>query len=283
MLKTLTVGDFQLTWLCGGSFHLDGGAMFGVVPKALWQRKYPCDDQNYIPHLASPILLKTPCALMLIDTGIGNKLTEKQRKIFRVQEQWRLTEDLFALGLSPEDIDTVILSHFDWDHAGGVVKELDDGSLRLTFPRARHVLQRTEWEDVLNPHVRAAQTYWPINHELLAGSGMLQLVDGMQEVGQGVTVVHTGGHNRGHQIVMLESGGEKALHLADLLPTHAHFNPLWVMAYDNYPLESIRQKQHWEEFGIREHAWFTFYHDAFVSACRFDMQGAVTEKVEAWS
>ncbi len=185
MLKTLTVGDFQLTWLSGGSFHLEGGAMFGVVPKALWQRKYPCDEQNYIPHLASPILVKTPDALMLIDTGIGNKLTEKQRKIFRAQRPWHLTEDLFALGLAPEDIDTVILSHFDWDHAGGVVRRLDDGSLRLTFPRAKHVLQRIEWEDVLNPHTRATQTYWPINYELLAESGLLQLVDGQKEISRG--------------------------------------------------------------------------------------------------
>ncbi len=159
--------------------------MFGVVPKALWQRKYPCDEQNYIPHLASPILVKTPDALMLIDTGIGNKLTEKQRKIFRAQRPWHLTEDLFALGLAPEDIDTVILSHFDWDHAGGVVRRLDDGSLRLTFPRAKHVLQRIEWEDVLNPHTRATQTYWPINYELLAESGLLQLVDGQKEISRG--------------------------------------------------------------------------------------------------
>lgn len=278
MLRTLTVGDFQLTWLNGGRFSLDGGAMFGVVPKVLWKRKYPCDEENYIPHVASPILVRTPGILILIDTGLGNKLSEKQKHIFRVHAEWQVTEDLAALGLAGEDIDLVILSHFDWDHAGGVVMKGDDGGLRLTFPKARHVLQKQEWEDVTRPHVRAMHTYWPVNRELLSESGMLELVDGTKEVAGGVTVWRSGGHNRGHQIVTLESRGEKALHLADLLPTHAHFNPLWVMAYDNFPLESITQKEIWEDYGVREHAWFTFYHDPFMNACRFDKRGTITER-----
>jgi glyoxylase-like metal-dependent hydrolase (beta-lactamase superfamily II) len=174
----------------------------------------------------------------------------------------------------------VILSHFDWDHAGGVVMKGDDGSLKLTFPKARHILQKKEWEDVTRPHARAMHTYWPVNYGLLSRHGMLELVDGTKEVTKGVTVRHSGGHNRGHQIVTLESGSEKALHLGDLLPTHAHFNPLWVMAYDNFPLESIRQKEIWEEIGVRERAWFSFYHDPFMNACRFDERGAVVEK---WS
>ena len=144
--------------------------------------------------------------------------------------------DLKQLGLSREDIDIVILTHYDFDHAGGVVMQDDrTAGFRSTFPKAKHILQKKEWEDVLNPNIRSINTYWPVNNELLRGSRNLELVDGRPEIVPGISVIHTGGHNGGHQIVTMESKGEKALHLGDLLPTHAHVNPLWVMAYDNYP------------------------------------------------
>jgi glyoxylase-like metal-dependent hydrolase (beta-lactamase superfamily II) len=276
--KGLRLGEFELFWLNGGRFELDGGAMFGVVPKVLWAKKYPVDEENYIPNAAWPILVRTPGSDILIDSGLGNKLTEKQKKIFRVKEAWNIEEDLHALGMTMEDIDYVVLTHYDFDHSGGVVRTDEKGKLALSFPKARHILQRMEWEDVLNPSRRSINTYWAINYETLKESGNIELVDGEVDVVEGVKAIHTGGHNRGHQIVRLESSGEVAMHLGDLLPTHAHFNPLWVMAYDNFPLDAIRLKAELEDKGIGESSWFTFYHDPFIHACKFDHKGNVVER-----
>ena len=272
------IGDFELTWLNGGTFELDGGAMFGVVPKVLWQKKYPPTEDNYIPMTAWPILVRTPQALVLIESGIGNKLTDKQKKIYRVREEWSVVEELKLLGISREDIGFVVLTHYDFDHAGGVVMQETDGTLGFTFPKAKHILQKKEWHDVLNPNIRTINTYWPLNNELMRTSTNLHLIDGRYEVVPGITVAHTGGHNEGHQIVTIESKGEKALHLADLLPTHAHANPLWIMAYDNFPMESIALKEQWMKQGVAEGVWFTFYHDAFMTACKYDDKGMVTDR-----
>lgn len=278
MKASIKIGDFELTWLNGGTFELDGGAMFGVVPKVLWQKKYPPAEDNYIPLSAWPILVKTPQALVLIESGIGNKLTDKQKKIYRIRENWAILEELKQLGIARDDIDFVVLTHYDFDHAGGVVMQDDGGNLSLTFPKAEHIIQNKEWQDVLKPNIRSVNTYWPVNIEMLESSSRLHLVNGTTEVVSGISVVHTGGHNGGHQIVTIASKGEKALHLGDLLPTHAHANPLWVMAYDNYPMDSIALKEKWMKQGVDEGAWFTFYHDAFMTACKYDDKGNVTDK-----
>jgi glyoxylase-like metal-dependent hydrolase (beta-lactamase superfamily II) len=278
MKKGFFIGDFEFIWLNGGMFALDGGAMFGVVPKALWARKYPSDEDNTIPMVAWPLLIKTPDSLVVIETGLGNKLTDKQKQIFRVKEEWNLLADLRDLGIEREDISHVILTHYDFDHAGGVAMQEESGSFCLTFPRAKHYIQATEWEDVLRPSIRSINTYWPINNELLKGSPNLELVNGESEIVSGIRVIHTGGHTKGYQIVTVESGGQSAVYPCDLLPTHAHFNPLWVMAYDNFPLDSIQQKEDLERVHVGKEAWFIFYHDPFVPACKFDVQGTIVKK-----
>lgn len=280
MKAKLNIGDFELLRLNGGSFGMDGGAIFGVVPKLLWQKKYPSDEDNFIPLAAWPILVRTPSANILIETGIGNKLTDKQKRNFRVREEWNIINELNDLGLQREDISHVVLTHYDFDHAGGVVMQDIHGELSLTFPDAKHIIQKQEWEDVLNPSKRSINTFWPVNNELLRESPHLELIDGNAEIDTGVRVLLTGGHNRGHQIVRIESGGEIAYHLGDLLPTHIHFNPLWIMAYDNYPLDTIRQKEHFEQTAIKEDAWFVFYHDPFLTACKFDEKGNVIAEVK---
>lgn len=278
MKNRLKLGEFELFWLDGGLCQFDGGTIFGAVPKILWEKKYPCDEENYVLLTASPILVKTPGALVLIESGLGNKLTDKQKKIFRLREEWRVPGDLKSLGFDRNDLDYVILTHYDWDHAAGVVIE-ESGRLALTFPNAKHIVQKTEWEDALHPNKRSINTYWQVNIESLKNSDNLELVEGDAEILSGVRVSLTGGHTAGHQVVKMASGGEEALHLGDLLPLHAHFNPLWLTAYDNFPLDTIGMKEELEKSGIAKNAWFTFYHDPYYSACKFDEKGNIVDSV----
>lgn len=275
----LTVGDVQVHWLQGGRFRLDGGAMFGPVPKPLWSKRFPCDEHNSIPMQAFPLLVRTPEHDILIDTGLGNKLTEKQRRIFRLEEEWSVDESLSALGLSTDDIDIVILTHMDWDHSSGGTRLVGD-RLVPTFRRARYVVQRDEWEAALHPTSRTRAGYWPENREPLRDAGVVELVDGDVELVPGVRLYKTGGHTHGHQIVRIESRGETMLHMGDLLPTHAHMNPLWVMGYDNFPLTSIAEKERWLPQAQQGGWWLSFYHDPFLLAAKVDSDGNVQATVE---
>ena len=286
-MNSLKLGNIEIFWLNGGEFELDGGTMFGVVPKALWAKKFPITDEedaarleeNYIKLLNYPLLVKTPDCLVLVETGLGNKLNDKQKKIYRVIKDWDIPQELKKLRFKREDIDYVILTHCDFDHAGGIVMHNSAGQEELTFPHAKHIIQELEWEDAMHPNIRSENTYWPQNFSKLKDTDNLQLVKGNFTVCDGVEVQLTSGHTRGHQIVRMQSGKEVAYHLADLLPTHAHFNPLWIMAYDNFPMDAISLKQNYEEKGIHENAWFTFYHDPSMYACKFDSQGHVVKTV----
>ncbi len=275
MTPPLTLGDFQIYWLGGGNFRLDGGTMFGAVPKVLWQKKCEADAANSIPLVNDALLVRTPEQNIIIDTGLGNKLTPKQLSIFQVTLPWSVVEDLTQLGLSRNDIDIVLLTHCDFDHAGGIVMLDEQGREKLTFPRALHYVQKTEWEDVEHPCRRAKSTYWPANFDLLKKEGHLEIIDGDLEVCPGIKLRHTGGHTRGHQLVELSSQGETAVHLGDLFPTHAYTNPLWIMAYDNFPLEVIERKEEYFDHYRRRNSWFTFYHDPQIKACKLTEQGEI--------
>jgi glyoxylase-like metal-dependent hydrolase (beta-lactamase superfamily II) len=282
----LKIGAFELHWLEGGQFRLDGGAMFGPVPKVLWARAYPPDDQNTIALAARPLLVRTPKGTnILIETGLGNKLPDKLRRIYHVGPEWDLPGSLAALGLTRDEIHYVVLTHCDFDHAGGVMMHPEaGGEPELTFPRAVHVAQYVEWADAMKPNRRSASTYFPENFTHLAdGTGKLRIVDGDVEIVPGITTRLTRGHTRGHQAVRIESEGQVAWHLSDLLPTHAHTNPLWVMAYDNFPLDVIEQKAALLAEARNENAWLTFYHDVFMDAARLDERGRVIERYPAYS
>jgi glyoxylase-like metal-dependent hydrolase (beta-lactamase superfamily II) len=281
MRKSLKIGRFEIFWLDGGVFELDGGCMFGVVPRALWKKKFPCKDDDHVELVNSPILVRTPEANIVIDSGLGNKLSDKQKKIFRVTGEWDVEGSLAEIGLGREDIDHVILTHCDFDHSGGVVMHNRAGEAELTWPRARHHVQRAEWDDVLAPHRRATNTYWPVNLDLLKESDLLSLTDGDAEPIAGVKVSRTGGHTLGHQVVWLSSDGEKAVHLGDLLPNHGFFHPLWITPYDNFPLDSIDQKEKLISKAVDEGQWFLFYHDPYMAACKVDKKGEIVDTFEA--
>jgi len=279
MHSTLDLGDIRITWLAGGEFELDGGTMYGAVPKILWDQKNPADKDNYIRLLNAPLLVQTASANILIDTGLGNKFSDKQKKIFRICREWSVLNDLADLGLSRTDIDLVLLTHCDFDHAGGVVMRGDAGEDELTFPNAKHVVQQREWEDVLSPDIRAVHTYWPENFAGIVQSGLLQIVDGTTEISPGITLRLTGGHTRGFQLVEINGSSGQAVHFGDLFPTHTHANPLWIMAYDNFPLDVIHLKEQLFPTYIARNWWFTFYHDIAMKACRLDQNNAVLEEI----
>ena len=272
------VGDMQFTWLKGGISQLDGGAMFGVVPKPLWSKRYPSNERNQVPLRADPILVECHGKRVLIESGLGkNRLSEKQKRNFGVMEESQVEESLASLGLSPKDIDIVIMTHLHYDHANGLVTRLDD-ELVPTFPNAVIIVQEQEWAEMREPNIRSRNTYWeenwrPVQH-------LVQTYGESCEVLPGIALYHTGGHSQGHAIVRLESGGQLVLHLADILPTHAHQNSLWVMAYDDYPMTSIFAKEKWVKGGIREGAWFTFYHDHRYRAVKWDEKGELIDSVE---
>ncbi len=279
MKAEFCLGDFTIHWLQGGVFEIDGGSMFGVVPKVLWNKKCDCSEDNYCKLADFAILVRTPSGNVLIETGLGNKLSDKQKKIFRLGPEWDIPAELAALGLSREDIDHVILTHCDFDHAAGITMHNEQGEIELSFPKAMHHIQRMEWEDVCHTNMRSASTYWPVNFQGLEEGKNLNLIDGTAEVVPGVRCELTGGHTRGHQIVWLNSGTEKALHMGDLLPNTAYTNPLWITAYDNFPLDSVAAKEEIMPKAIQEKVWFLFYHDPNTLACKLTEKGEIEEAV----
>jgi glyoxylase-like metal-dependent hydrolase (beta-lactamase superfamily II) len=277
-MEQLKIGDVTITWLNGGVIHLDGGSMFGVVPKPLWSKKYPCNDNNQIELRTDPLLVQVEGKNLLIESGIGiNKLSDKQKRNFGVTEESSVEQSLRQLGLTTDDIDYVLMTHMHFDHACGLTKWKED-KLVPTFKNASIITSQIEWDEMRSPNIRSRNTYWKENWEAIVDYVVPFVQE--SEVVSGVKMIHTGGHSDGHSLVLIESNGETAIHLADLLPTCAHQNVLWVMAYDDYPMTSIFQKQKWIEYGMENHAWFTFYHDAFYRAIKWNQDGAMTERIE---
>ena len=278
MLEQLKFGEMTLTWLRGGVTHLDGGAMFGVVPKPLWSRKYPVNENNQIELRTDPILIEAEGKYILIEAGIGKgRFSEKQKRNYGVADESRIDHDLQELGLTTDDIEIVLMTHMHFDHASGLVKE-EEGKLVPVFKNATIYTSEREWEEMRNPNIRSKNTYWednwkPIEHQVTTFKEQLEILDGIK-------LVHTGGHSDGHCIVVLESGGERLLHLADLMPTHAHNNVLWVLAFDDYPMTSIAAKEKWLREGVKERAWFLFYHDVQYRAIQWNETGEITGELK---
>ncbi|WP_342042631.1 YtnP family quorum-quenching lactonase [Bacillus sp. OTU2372] len=269
-MDTLKIGNVSLTWLSGGVTYLDGGAMFGVVPKGLWSKKYPANDKNQIELPTDPILIQMNGKYILVESGLGKgKLTGKQLRNYGVTKESEVEESLQLLGVAPESIDFVLMTHMHFDHACGLTK-LVNGQYISTFPNAQIITSQVEWDELRNPNIRSKNTYWRENWE--AVESQVVPFEEKWEFGA-ITMIHTGGHSDGHSILLIKDGGETCIHMADLMATHAHQNVLWVMAYDDYPMTSIAGKQKWLTLGLEKNAWFTFYHDAFYRAVKWDKDG----------
>ncbi len=278
MLEQLNVGKAKLTWLNGGVNFLDGGAMFGVVPKALWSRKYPVNDKNQIELRTDPILLQLNNKNYLIDSGMGNgKLTEKQKRNFGVLEESSLEKSLMELGLSVNDIDCILMTHMHFDHACGLTK-IDGDEYVSIFPETPIITSKTEWQEMKNPNIRSVNTYWKMNWEPI--QDQVQTFEKEINITGQLKMIHTSGHSDGHSILIYEDGDDCFIHMADIMATHGHQNKLWAMAYDDYPVTSVHEKEKWMEYGYSRKAWYTFYHDAYYRALRYDREGKVIEELK---
>lgn len=280
-MNTLTIGQIRLVWLNGGKILLDGGGMFGVVPKGMWSKKYPCNESNQIELRTDPILIQANGRNLLIDTGMGSgKLEEKQKARHGLVEESEIERSLYELGLTLDDIHHILLTHFHNDHAAGLTR-LKDGQYLPVFNKAVHHVHAIEWEEVRFPNIRSRNTYFKENWQPV--ESMIHPYKERYEVIEGVELIHTGGHSAGHVIVRIESEGKIAYHLGDIMPTHAHKNPLWVLAFDDYPMDSIFAKEKWIQQAIEEKAWFIFYHDNFYRAIKWDAKGNVLDEVKVES
>jgi glyoxylase-like metal-dependent hydrolase (beta-lactamase superfamily II) len=257
-MERFSIGDFELTALSDGVYYLDGGAFFGVIPKTLWSKTVQADEKNRVQSGLNSVLIRTGEKNILIETGVGNKLSEKMVQIFG--QPAKLLENLSATGLSPEDIDIVINSHLHFDHCGwNTIRH--HGAIQPTFPKATYYAQEGEWEHA-HEGQRDSVSYLPDNYDLMVESGQMQLRRGNQEIVPGISVEVFPGHTRDMQAILIQSGGQTACYISDLIPTSAHLDLNWVMAFDLYPLASIESRKRYYSRAIPE-KWLTiFTHDS---------------------
>jgi glyoxylase-like metal-dependent hydrolase (beta-lactamase superfamily II) len=257
-MQRKTLGDFELTVVSDGTYYLDGGAFFGVVPKTMWSKKVMPDEQNRIYAGLNSLVVRTGDKNILIETGIGNKLPERLVQIFKQPAE--LLDNLHAAGIAPEEIDIVINTHLHFDHCGwNTVRS--GGQAVATFPKAKYYAPRGEWEHGRKQLERDAISYMSPNYDPLIETGQMMLLEGDQEIVPGVSVRVFPGHTANMQAVVIESGGKTACYISDLIPTSNHLDLTWVMAFDVLPLQSIESRKKYYASAIPE-KWLTiFTHD----------------------
>lgn len=272
------LGRFELHAVSDGFFRLDGGAMFGIVPKVVWEKVTEVDARNRIRLSLSCLLIRTGRRNILVDTGIGTKHDAKFVEMFGIEHPPTAPESLKRLGLSVEDVDAVVMSHLHFDHAGGATVR-EGGEVRPTYPKATYFIQRGMWEEAQIPNARTKGSYLPDDFLPLEMHGRLKLIDGEFEIEPGVLCRKTGGHVKNHQVVFVESEGRKAIYWADLLPTSNHVRPAWTMGYDLYPHEVADIKERWLRDAIAQE-WINFFeHDPKVCMARV-REGYTVEPLE---
>lgn len=253
-------GDFEIHVLSAGTMRLDGGAMFGVVPRVMWEKVAPPDERNRIRLGLNCLLVRSSAGNLLIDTGCGSKLSDREISIYQLQQEPGLEAELGRCGLSADQIDVVVNTHLHFDHAGGNTSRVGTGVLPA-FPRARYLVQRRELADAESANERTRASYFPDNWRPLAESGQLEMLDGAAQVLPGVYCEPTPGHTAGHQCVRLESGGRTLYYIADLCPTLAHVPLPWIMGYDLYPLTTLETRREVYRRAVAEDWLICFEHD----------------------
>lgn len=260
-------GEFELTPLLDGRFRLDGGAMFGVVPKPLWNRRAPADDRNRISLAMRPLLVRRNIAApMIIDAGVGAKMDAKSVDIYAIDRSTNLESTLREAGLTTSDIGTVLASHLHFDHAGGFTTLTESATVVPAFANARYLINLGEWNDATHPHERNRASYFVENYVPLHDAGVVDFTDDNAGIVDGIRVQRTGGHTRYHQIVYIESDGRTAVFAADLIPTTAHVDVPWIMGYDLYPMETLEFKRAFVREAIDREYLIFFEHDPQIAA-----------------
>jgi glyoxylase-like metal-dependent hydrolase (beta-lactamase superfamily II) len=247
--------------------------MFGVVPRVLWEKTDPPDARNRVRLACNVTVIRAHGATILVDTGMGDRWTEKERALYALARERTLAYRLAELDVEPEEVDFVVNTHLHFDHAGGNT-ETHDGRTMPAFPRARYVVQRGEWEDARHAHERSRASYREGDWRTVADSGLLDLLDGEKELVPGVRVVPTGGHTAHHQMVRVEGGGETLVVPSDLLPTASHLPLPYIMAFDLHPADTLAAKRRLLHEAADGNFWMVFYHDARTPLGRIGRDGA---------
>ncbi|HKW89824.1 MAG TPA: MBL fold metallo-hydrolase [Candidatus Acidoferrales bacterium] len=261
----MKLGDLEFTVVTDGTLRLDGGAMFGVVPKPMWEKKARADERNRILLAMNCLLIRAAGKTILVETGAGDKWDAKRRDIYAIDGGPRLPEQLAAHGVKPEQVDFVINTHLHFDHCGWNTR-IGDAKPRLTFPNARYVVQKKDFEHAKNPTERDRASYILENYVPIEAAGQWWLLEGEREIAPGVTVFPAPGHTPAMQCVRLEGGGKTAIFLADLVPTTAHLPLAWIMGFDLFPLTTLENKKKWLP-QIARGGWLAlFAHDTEVRA-----------------
>ena len=278
LVETLTVGRLRVHTIQAGGQKLDGGAMFGVVPKPLWERRIPPDERNRIQLGMRCLAIEHESGVVLVDTGAGNKETSKVHDIYGIENagangRTLLEDGLAQIGVRPEDVAVVIDTHLHFDHAGGNTFVDGGGVAQLSFPNARYVVQRGEWVYATHTNERTAGSYFAHNFAPIAAADRFDLVDGEREIVYGIRVIPTPGHTPFHQSVLIEADGETAFYPADLVPTSHHLPLPWIMGYDVEPLVTLETKRAMLGKAAREGWLVIFEHDAKVVSGRVVLDG----------
>jgi glyoxylase-like metal-dependent hydrolase (beta-lactamase superfamily II) len=267
LVETRMLGAWRIHAIQAGGQRLDGGAMFGVVPKVLWERRTAADERNRIQLGMRCLLIEHDIGPVLIDTGAGNKENEKFYEIYGIENRGaqpgptRLEDGLRAAGFDPADIVMVINSHLHFDHAGGNTVRDSSGDIRLAFPNARYVMQAGEYEYAMNTNERTAASYFPHNFVPVLEAKRVDFVSGGASIVEGITAIPTPGHTPHHQSLLLESAGARAFYLGDLIPTTAHLPLAWIMGYDVEPLVTLETKRRVLARAAAEDWLLVFEHD----------------------
>lgn len=254
-------GRFKIEIISGGKYKLDGGAMFGIVPKPLWEKTNPADDRNRVELETNCLFIDSGDNKILVDTGSGTKFSSKERDIFDLEDRSVLLDSLNAKGIEPSDIDIVILSHLHFDHAGGATIN-EGGKAVPAFPKATYLIQKGEWEDAISNYGVMKYSYRTENLVPLQESGQVEFIEGDIEVVPGIKTIVTGAHTRNHQIIEIETAEDKGVYFADLIPTTSHLKLPYVMAYDLFPQQTIIKKRDLLNQAVEEKWRIFFDHDS---------------------
>lgn len=266
----MKLGDLEFQILTDGTFRLDGGAMFGVIPRTMWERVTLPDDHNRITLSMNSLLIRAGGKLILVETGAGDKWDAKRRAIYAFEGK-RLPEQLTEQGVRPEQIDIVVNTHLHFDHCGWNTRAAE-GKIVPTFPNARYIVQRGELDHARRPTERDRASYLPENFEPMAASGQWDPVEGDCEIAPGVELIRVPGHTADMMCVRLSGGGKTAMQLADLVPMTAHLGLPWIMGFDLYPLTTLENKKKWLP-QLVQHQWLALFgHDPAVAAAHLREQ-----------